>query len=726
MFPIINNLRLPGSVLKIATSQNLIVCADNFYNICAFKKDDGVVSYNHQISKSVENLHHYAKSVGIAQNSTRVAVGFPKNPKAVILDIQEKVSALATLTWQKLDVTNIVFSPENSYVITGGQDGRVIVYANSNFHLIVSLPPLSDYISCIAICKNENLLFSSCFSGTAVIFSIDKNIEIATFNKETVIESAFFYDNDSKVFCVCQNGEIFSYDLKNKQFLSSHCIKDSWLTVCVPLFNEDFALVGNKENKLYIIRLADCFILDTITMDNMGLVSAFIESNLLYLGWSDGSICVVDTHKSKEEILECINNDDLSGAFKIINEKNIFLKTLKEYVEKIESLWSKTLKEAIDLLAKDKFDEVSAITKPFMSDIRKKEELDYYWQQKETMASFLDAINATKYPDAYKLAEKHDYIRDSIAYANLEEKWEASFAKAKDLLLEGDLENISRAQDTLRPFAVVPCKKDSVMMLVRNADKYAIAEKTFKDKKLIEYFKMTERFPFLRETRIYKTAILAGDQVMQRINFFENERNFSKALEFCKILESIASFRAIAQKKTESIKAKQEFISLCNTRQLSKAFGVAESNHELQSLPECKNLYNEFKQKTKIAYDYAVMGSGKKVLDYLQDYIYIECWRDKIAGILKIAYLAEFINNAPGKENAIPNVSWKETFQYYVERYGKDEELKKIASENNLFDVLDSIPLDGNPKGYLTAIVADSLLSIDHQDLQEHHTDDNK
>ena len=724
MFPIINNLRLPGSVLEIATNKDSIICADNFYNICAFSKENGTATYNHQISKSVENLHHYAKSVGIASNSTRVGVGFPKNPKAVILDIKDKVTPLATLTWQKLDVINVRFSKENSYIVTGGQDGRVIIYANSNFHMIASLPPLPDYISCIAMCKNENLLFYSCFSGIAVIYSIDRNVEIATFNKGTVIESAFFYDDDSKVFCVCQNGEMFSYDLINQTLLANNFITNAWLTVCKQLVNGDFTIIGDREGKLYIVRLNDCFILDTIKLDTIGLVSAHLEENLLYLGWSDGSIHVIDTQKSKDEILECINKDDLMGAFKIINEKNILLKTLKEYVDKIEEMWKATLKEAIELLAKNKFDEVTAMTKPFMSDIRKKEELDYYWQQKEEMTNFLDAVEAVKYPDAYKLAEKHDYIKDSIAFANLEDKWESCFSRAKELLLDGDLENISRAQDILRPFAVVPCKKDSVMMLVRNADKYAVAEKTFKDKKLIEYFKMTERFPFLRETKIYKTALLAGDQIMQRINLFENEKNFAKALDFCKILEGVSSYRTVAQKKAESIKAKQEFISLCLTRQLSKAFSAAENNHELQSLPECKQLYSEFKQKTKIAHDYAVMGSGKKVLDYLQDYIYIEYWRDKIAGILKIAYLAEFINNAPGKEKAIPNVSWKETFQYYIERYGKDEELKKIAAENNLFDVLDSIPFDGNPKGYLTAIVADSLLSIDHQDLQEHHADD--
>ena len=37
-------------------------------------------------------------------------------------------------------------------------------------------------------------------------------------------------------------------------------------------------------------------------------------------------------------------------------------------------------------------------------------------------------------------------------------------------------------------------------------------------------------------------------------------------------------------------------------------------------------------------------------------------------------------------------------------------------------DILNSIPFDGNPKGYLNAIIADSLLGIDNQPLHEYQT----
>ena len=257
-------------------------------------------------------------------------------------------------------------------------------------------------------------------------------------------------------------------------------------------------------------------------------------------------------------------------------------------------------------------------------------------------------------------------------------------------------------------------------MLLRNSDKYVQADKEYRAKNFVEYFKMCERFPFLKDVLIYKSALLIGDQIIQRVNALENQNNFAKALEVCKLLASMAPFKNEAGAKIKIIQLKQEFAEACKNRKLIDAFKMAESYYELRSMPEYKKLYETFKKCEKIAINAASTGNGKLALDSLKDYLHIECWVDKIAAILKIAYLAEFANNAPGKEGAIENISWKETLQYYIERYGKDEELKKLVGEIGLQAELDAIPFDGNPKGYLTTIVADSLLSIDDKPLQQH------
>lgn len=719
MFPSVNNFRLVGSVLGLSTNENSILCADNFYNICTFSKQTKVIEESLQLSKSAESLHPFSKCISISHSSSKVAVGFSKNSQGIVLNATDKIFPVATLTWQKLEITKIAFSPKDNYFATGGEDGRVLVYVGESYNFLLSLPPFPDYISAIAFNEEESLVFGSCYSGKTMIFDIVRNSLIATFESESVIEDAFFYDDNSKVFCVCKNGKIFSYNIKQSTFINTNTLHNAWLTVCQRVPDSNYALVGGRDNLLHFISLDDGSLLDNIIMDNRGLTALHFKGNLIYLGWSDGALQVGKLDTAKEEMLEALNNNNLTEALKIINEKNIFLKTLGEYQHKLESLWKETLAKAIDLLAKNQFDEVNALAKPFMSDIKKKEELDYYWQQKEVMLNFLDALEAKNYIEVYKLVEQNTYLKDSMGYMKVEELWEKSFEVCKKLLLQNAQSNIQKAQEILKPFANVKCKKDSVTMLLRNSDKYFEAEREYKAKNFVEYFKLTEKFPFLRETTIYRSALLVGEQIMRRVGVLEQAGDFEKAIEICKLLSSMAPFKIAAGDKTKSIQLKQEFIQLCNERKLTKAFEMAEESDELRSLPECKRLYDNFRDKCKIAFKYANEGDGEKVLNQLKEYLFAECWKDKIASILKIAYLTEFVQNAPGKEGALENISWKETFQYYIERYGKDEELKKVAAENNLQGELDSIPFDGNPKGYLTCIIADSLLSIDNQPLQE-------
>ncbi|MDE5602673.1 MAG: WD40 repeat domain-containing protein, partial [Helicobacter sp.] len=209
-----------------------------------------------------------------------------------------------------------------------------------------------------------------------------------------------------------------------------------------------------------------------------------------------------------------------------------------------------------------------------------------------------------------------------------------------------------------------------------------------------------------------------GEQILQRINVLENQANYTKALELCELLASMAPFTSIANEKIKTIENKNIFIDLCKERRLVEAFAMIEANYEIYSLQECKKLYEDFKSSAKTAFKSAVEGNGESVLNALRDYLNIETFRDKIASLLKIAYLAEF--KLKVSSNEAQSINWEETFRYYIERYGKDEELKQVAEELGLIDVLEGISFDGNSRGYLTTMTAISLLCIDNRPLQSY------
>ena len=720
MFPIKGRIRLVGSALGIGLDKDSIICVDNFYNISRYTKDTYVVDKALQLIKDIDPLHHFSKAAAVSHNTSRVAIGFAKVAKGVVVNATPEIAPIAQLTWQKLQISKIVYSHDDSLLATGGEDGRVLIYTADNHQLILSLPPLSDTILSITFSDDDSLIFSSCFGKKATIFNVVKNIQIAKFETNYLIEDAFFYAENTRLFCVTREGAVLIYDVEKGEVIQEMLLQNSWLTTCKKMPGEEFALVGGKDKLLRIIRLSDDTLIDTINLEQTGITAMRFQESLLYIGYSDGAVDVVDINLGRDEILALLDKDDLNGALGLIQQKNVFLKTAKEYYMKIETRWKEALAKAIDLLAKDFIQEATAVIEPFMHDKAKKEEFDYYWQQKESTAKFMDALEAKNYVEAYRLADQFPYLKETLAYENVESLWNKTFEVCKQLLFNDAQGNLAKAQDLLRPFTLVKSKKDTAMMLLRNSDKYVQADKEYRAKNFVEYFKMCERFPFLKDVLIYKSALLIGDQIIQRVNALENQNDFAKALEVCKLLASMAPFKNEAGAKIKIIQLKQEFAEACKNRKLIDAFKMAESYYELRSMPEYKKLYETFKKCEKIAINAASTGNGKLALDSLKDYLHIECWVDKIAAILKIAYLAEFANNAPGKEGAIENISWKETLQYYIERYGKDEELKKLVGEIGLQAELDAIPFDGNPKGYLTTIVADSLLSIDDKPLQQH------
>lgn len=716
MFPLKNKLRLIGSVLGLATDEDSIIGADNFYNVATFSLQNKAIDQSLQLSKDAEPLHPFSKSIAVSHKNGKVAIGFASIPKGIVLKTKPKIAPIAALNWQKLEISKIAFSHDDSHLATGGEDGRVLVYMGENYHLLLSLPPFPDTISTIAFSESGTLIFSACFGKTAMVFDILKNAKIVDFKTDCVVEDAFFYDENTKLFCVTKNGT-FTYDIRKQKYLCQNALQNSWLTTCQKLPGEEFAVIGGKYNPLRLIHISDNALVDVIPSEYSGATSLFLDNNLLYTGYSNGTIEIVQINAGEEEMLESLAKDDLKSCLKLIKEKNIFLQTLPQYREKLDSLWKDKLLEAIDLLAKDKLQEAQSLVESFMHDSRKKEEFDYYWRQKASVARFMDLIEEKNYTEAYHLIKQYPYLQNTMAYAQLEELWEKTFELAKKLLAQDAQHNIHKAQDLLKPFANIKDKKEAITTLLRNVDKFLQADKEFKAKNFVEYFKLCERFPFLQGTRSYKNALLIGSQITQRISSLENQNDYHKALEVCKLLHAMFPFKNIATEKSKVIGLKQEFSQYCASKQLSKAFEMAETHFELRSMLEYKALYEDFRNHGKTAFASASNGDGRGAVNALKEYLNIDCWQDKIASILKIAYLNEFLQNANQKDK---NINWKESFLYYIERYGKDEELKKVASEMGLEGLLESIDKEGNPQGYLSASLAESLLCIDNQPPQIH------
>lgn len=124
----------------------------------------------------------------------------------------------------------------------------MLLYSADNYQLVLSMPPLPDYISSIAFSQDERLVFAGCFGKSAMIFDVVKNDLVATIKTESLIEDAFFYADNTRLFCVTKEGQTLIYDVLEQKFIKENLLKGAWLTRCRPIAGEEFALVGQRTN----------------------------------------------------------------------------------------------------------------------------------------------------------------------------------------------------------------------------------------------------------------------------------------------------------------------------------------------------------------------------------------------------------------------------------------------------------------------------------------------
>lgn len=687
MLPLKDTFSLTNSVLGISADKERIYAVDNHYNTYIFLRQNKILEKTAAL-QNFQPLFEFSKAVGFANKKKCFAIGFNGSNKGSIISL-DQIKELEPLTWQKKEITKTIFSPNDTYLATGGECGRVIVYYGDNYNFLLSSAPFSDTVSTIAFSEDEIYALGASFSGELVVVDIPYDKIIAKITFDSVVEDALFDKDNTRIFCVTRDGETILYDLVENKILSKNHFKNTWMTFCKRIPNTDFALVGSRDNLLFLIRISTNKFVETLRLRHYGITTLHFYENFLFIGYSNGIIESYDTAFQMESFLKILETGNLNEITAMFYEHNIFLCTLKTYKEKLDILWKDALKEAVILLSKNSIKEAINLTAPFMRDIEKKQEFNTCLEQIHFIAEFIDAAEEKNYVKAYAITEKHSFVKNTFAYENMEKFWQKVFQTCQTLLMEDAALNIKKAKDLLRAFNNVDSKKEDIQSLLDNANIFLEAEKAYKDKNIVAYFSLCEKFHFLKETNTYKKALYASKNLLKQINLLEKENNIDQALKLCEYLINIPLFKETSKIKLSYLKLKKQFLTACESNNIKEAFNLAEESIVLKNSKEFRILYNQFLAIFEQAFKAATKGEPKVVLELLKDYTTISSLKTKISTILKAAYLREFQFNNPKK--VVKNIDWISSFNQYIKRYGRDEDLAKVAKELGLNELLEHI-----------------------------------
>ncbi|MFW6307025.1 MAG: hypothetical protein ACOC08_00100 [Campylobacterales bacterium] len=703
----IKKVKCRGSVLNISFIKDSLVLMDNAYNVYEFNLKDLSFSRSFCAFKDKTPWHKYSRSV---DTSTRAfsAISLAKSTKTMILQLSEKIKKKTILEWHKNDTSVVAFSPDGTMLATGGEDGRCIFYDGDNFNLMSSLFPKPDYISNICYSIDSKLVAILCFDKTFEIFDIERNISVAEFEASSVCEDGFFDDERKFFFYVTRDGNIGRFDIDKKETQERDDLANFWMTNCKKLLGGKFALICGKDERVLAIDTYSLDIVFSYKLEQSGIASLAIKEDKLMVGSIDGLFEVYDFSENKEEMKLKLKEDDIQAAYQM-SEQNIFLKLNTDYVEAKNRLWDKKRKESIDLLAKNKADEALKNIKPFLEDKEKKEDFDFYLSQIEDIGNFMDLYEKKEYPKAFKLADQNEQIKALSIYEELEKYWENLFNTAKKMLQKNPTLYRSKARELLDPYASVKSKKELIVTLLNNADKFTQSEEFLKERDFAGYFRLCEKFPFLKETQAYKKAVMIGEQLFDKAFDAENKKDFEKALNYLNVLGDFTPFKHGALERKKHLENKMAFFKSIKEKDIPAAYRIVEQDSDLASLEEFESLKNDFKKLSKKAYEKAFGGFSQSALEILEDYIDINYWRDKIGSIMKVSYINEIKYGA--QKFTDKQVDWMRTLENYVCRFGKDEEFIKTVRSAGLGQYLEKLESDGDAEGfkkieYLNSIIA--------------------
>lgn len=671
---------------------------DNLYHFYELELSDLSFSKSVHLIKEKEGRHKFSNAFATSSDGY-IFVSPKHSPSGVVLRDKNAVIKISDLRWHKANISTAQFSPDGHFLATGGEDGKTFIFHLPSLKLADSLPPRPDYIANIIFNETNEKLAVTSFDNTITILNLEIGRVQAVVDVESVVEDGAFIENSSKFFFACRDGSIGIYDIHTKE-LKVEKLAEEWFTHLQTMPDGKFAIIGSKSNQLYIVRIEDFDVLYQLALQHSGVSAMTLGFNRLIIAYIDGYVEFYDIKKSLDIFQGLIEEGNLFDAIKLTKDENIFLSLLPVYTTAIDTQWKITLKEAIDLLATNKFQEATNLVRPFMDDKRKKAEFSQYTQQLEAVAKFCDAWEAKDIQTAYKIAEQTPELQKLPFYDLLEEYFLQVFNVAKKLLIADMNANMSKAQTLLKAFLNVKSKKDIAQSLLKDCAKFHEADILLKERKFAEFFALAEKYPVLKQTNSYDKAMYIIPQVIDRVNQLISDKKYDKAAELSTFLSTLAPFKNVGQENLRLIEYQQKFMEAINALDIKQAYSLAAQEERLQAMPEYTQLNKDFKECANNASTLAGDGYTNRVVDLLSPYFEVEYWKEKIASIIKISYLYELDNTAENKA-AHPDVNWKKSIAIYLDRFGLDEEISRVCETHGLMEYLADTD-KGDPKGYLS------------------------
>ena len=268
-----------------------------------------------------------------------------------------------SFSWHESELESASLSPDDHLLVTGGQDGRVLLFDMDELAYMGAIIQFNEYVARVVFSQNQHYIAISSFNKFISIFSLEQHKIIHTIQLDDTSEVLRFYDDGNKLFYTTRNGTCALFDVLQKKTLYTAQHFGAWPTSSILSNTNTEVIVGTRDGHLFVINLENNEIILNIDLGLVDISRLLIDGDNIFVGFNSGIVQVFDMLERHKNLVEAMANKSYDKA-KIAIKNNPFLELTQE-AKDLEAMWSEIEDIAIELIAIEDYDKMNRFVHPF-------------------------------------------------------------------------------------------------------------------------------------------------------------------------------------------------------------------------------------------------------------------------------------------------------------------------------------------------------------------------
>lgn len=592
----------------------------------------------------------------------------PGSDKAAVFDVSGK-KLLYRVGHHKGELESVGIDAQGRYCVTGGQDGKVFVWALQTGLLAFAMPHHSDFVTSIAFSQNGQWIATGSYDRIVNIMNLSTMKQHVKLSGHGSVVVSMLFLSGLRLLSAERDGALVIWDLHHgKIFKRLPRVGDEIISMCLSV-DKRFAFVATRLGyvALYdlhnyeLVRQRYVKIQETITS------IAFIGENFtLAIGTKEGNIHFYSLFGNESEYQELIKNKNFRVFYSLLDD-NPMLVYSKTY-EEAEAYWVRYVKTAKRFLDEGEKLKAKELLEPFIGVASKTSFIQNLMRDYEHYDLFLTYTQEKRYSLAYALAKQYPSFVDSDAYRKMELSWKKHFLKAQEIIMTQNGEESAR--QILAPFRGITEKAPLIQAMCTERRIYEYFKKVIVSRNFVKFIELTKMYTFLKEFSEYDEVMMYIDQLYTKTQKEFKNGDYVNAKKGCEILILFPEYNQETRDMLEIIKIKNLFYEALLANNLISAFSYLSSYPLLYDMPEAKKLESQWNKVLDNALSCVVKGDALELRSIFVNYLSINAKFAAIGSVFAQCYAIQLEHKM---KIHVPSAELENGIRNYILMFGIDE-----------------------------------------------------